>query len=287
MTNNNQNFDLPSLSNEFNNLVEINSLDGNSSNSANESLIGLKLLLNEHRSFDNELFSIFHFKKADNDITNTEERISNEENSVLAEMRQKFFVENKKRGRKNKKEGKKIHDKNTIDNLLRKVQVHYLSFIIKFLNTILLILNKKNIRFKKLDYKFKQNVRKDFVDILKKSNIGEIISSKISGKYKKEKNDNFNENLLKKYKEDRILNKIFSENYLILFRKIYYKSQKKINLKEYGLDIGEGIKLSDDVKMYKDLLKDKKGNELNEEYKSNLNKCIFQHFFSNSFFKTS
>ena len=287
MTNNNQNFDLPSLSNEFNNLVEINSLDGNSSNSANESLIGLKLLLNEHRSFDNELFSIFHFKKADNDITNTEERISNEENSVLAEMRQKFFVENKKRGRKNKKEGKKIHDKNTIDNLLRKVQVHYLSFIIKFLNTILLILNKKNIRFKKLDYKFKQNVRKDFVDILKKSNIGEIISSKISGKYKKEKNDNFNENLLKKYKEDRILNKIFSENYLILFRKIYYKSQKKINLKEYGLDIGEGTKLSDDVKMYKDLLKDKKGNELNEEYKSNLNKCIFQHFFSNSFFKTS
>ena len=287
MTNNNPNFDLPSLSNEFNNLVEINSLDGNSSNSANESLIGLKLLLNEHRSFDNELFSIFHFKKADNDITNTEERISNEENSVLAEMRQKFFVENKKRGRKYKKEGKKIHDKNIIDNLLRKVQVHYLSFIIKFLNTILLILNKKNIRFKKLDYKFKQNVRKDFVDILKKSNIGEIISSKISGKYKKEKNDNFNENLLKKYKEDRILNKIFSENYLILFRKIYYKSQKKINLKEYGLDIGEGIKLSDDVKMYKDLLKDKKGNELNEEYKSNLNKCIFQHFFSNSFFKTS
>ena len=284
MTNNNPNFDLPSLSNEFNNLVEINSLDGNSSNSANESLIGLKLLLNEHRSFDNELFSIFHFKKADNDITNTEERISNEENT---EMRQKFFVENKKGGRKNKKEGKKIHDKNTIDNLLRKVQVHYLSFIIKFLNTILLILNKKNIRFKKLDYKFKQNVRKDFVDILKKSNIGEIISSKISGKYKKEKNDNFNENLLKKYKEDRILNKIFSENYLILFRKIYYKSQKKINLKEYGLDIGEGIKLSDDVKMYKDLLKDKKGNELNEEYKSNLNKCIFQHFFSNSFFKTS
>ena len=152
------------------------------------------------------------------------------------------------------------------------------------MNTILLILNKKNIRFKKLDYKFKQNVRKDFVDILKKSNIGEIISSKISGKYKKEKNDNFNENLLKKYKEDRILNKIFSENYLILFRKIYYKSQKKINLKEYGLDIGEGIKLSDDVKMYKDLLKDKKGNELNEEYKSNLNKCIFQHFFSNSFY---
>ena len=287
MTNNNPNFDLPSLSNEFNNLVEINSLDGNSSNSANESLIGLKLLLNEHRSFDNELFSIFHFKKADNDITNTEERISNEENSVLAEMRQKFFVENKKRGRKNKKEGKKIHDKNTIDNLLRKVQVHYLSFIIKFLNTILLILNKKNIRFKILDYKFNQNVRKDFVDILKKSNIGEIISSKISGKYKKEKNDNFNENLLKKYKEDRILNKIFSENYLILFRKIYYKSQKKINLKEYGLDIGEGITLSDDVKMYKDLLKDKKGNELNEEYKSNLNKCIFQHFFSNSFFKTS
>ena len=55
------------------------------------------------------------------------------------------------------------------------------------MNTVLLILNKKNIKFKKLDYKIKQNVKKDFVDNLKKSNIGEIISSKISGKYKKKK----------------------------------------------------------------------------------------------------
>ena len=124
---------------------------------------------------------------------------------------------------KNKKE--KIHDKNTSDNLIRKIQVHYLSFIVSFLNDILKNLNYKT-KFLNLNYEFKMNIKKDFVESLKKKTIGEIISNEISIKYKgKEKN--FNKNLYEKIKDNEVLNKIFEDNYIKLFKNIYYKSKKK------------------------------------------------------------
>jgi hypothetical protein len=49
---------------------------------------------------------------------------------------------------------KRIHDNNQSDNLLRKIQVHYLSFIVSYLNDILKSLNYE-CRFHQLDYKFK------------------------------------------------------------------------------------------------------------------------------------
>ena len=53
-------------------------------------------------------------------------------------------IKNIRRGRKKEKIGnKKIHDKYVVDNLLRKIQVHFLSFIISFLNDILKHLNYK------------------------------------------------------------------------------------------------------------------------------------------------
>ena len=78
-----------------------------------------------------------------------------------------------------KENKKKTHDKNTSDNLLRKVQVHYLSFIVNYLNDIL-----KNLKYKQkffnLDYDFKSNINKEYVENLKTKTIGEIISNKIS-----------------------------------------------------------------------------------------------------------
>ena len=172
----------------------------------------------------------------------------------------------------NKKE--KIHDKNTSDNLIRKIQVHYLSFIVSFLNDILKNLNY-NIQFLKLNYEFKMNIKKEFVESLKKKTIGEIISNEISIKYKgKEKN--FNKNLYEKIKDNEVLNKIFEDNYINLFRNIYYKSKEKINLKEYGLN--KDIYLSKNVKMFNNLLKnDIEGNKKIKE-------SIIKNFLSDSIF---
>ena len=60
-----------------------------------------------------------------------------------------FVKFNKKRGRVKHKKINKIHDKHTIDNVLRKIQVNYMTFLTSFINEILKNLNF-NERFLKL-----------------------------------------------------------------------------------------------------------------------------------------
>ena len=190
----------------------------------------------------------------------------------------KFTLKSKKRGRVKQKKINKIHDKHTIDNVLRKVQVNYMTFLISFINEILKNLNY-NEKFLKLDYSIKKNINKDFFESLKTKNIEEIICSKISGKYKKEKKNNrniFEKIKEKKNKEKKVIINILSENYLNFFWKIYYKSCKLINLKEYGLD--KEIILSDKVIMYKDLLKKNEELDPNENYNNNINNCVNNNF---------
>ena len=144
----------------------------------------------------------------------------------------------------------KIHDKHTVDNLLRKIQVHYLTFIVQFLNEILKFLNFKQ-RFLGFTYKFKMNVNKKFFNSLKTKTIGDIIITQVSIKYKKVAL-NINKNVYEQTKWNKILNKIYFENYLLFFRKVYFKSERIINLKEYGLN--QKLILSEKAKMYKDLI---------------------------------
>lgn len=167
----------------------------------------------------------------------------------------------------------KIHDKNVSDNLLRKIQVHFLSFIIQFLNEILCRSNY-NKKFLKLNYKFKSNIKKDFVNNnLKTKTIGEIICNSISHKYTT-KYPYYNKNIYEETKGNEVLNMIYSKNYLLFFREIYFKSERIINLKN------KIIILSDKVKMFKDLIKTK-----DYIYNRNLNDCVNRNFFPNSLFK--
>ena len=187
----------------------------------------------------------------------------------------------KKRGRRSKRnECERIHDKRAGDNIMRKIQSHYLSFIISFLNNILEILNYKQ-QFFKLDYEFKRNVKKNFVESLKRKTLAEIVCNKISIKYKhKDVNSNFI--IYNEIKENKILNNILSENYVKFFKKIYYKSNKHINLEEDGLN--KNITLSNNVKMFKDLLKKDGILNSNNEFKQNINECLIKNFMPNSKF---
>lgn len=181
----------------------------------------------------------------------------------------------KKRGRKSKfKFGKvKIHGKTDKDNLLRKIQNHFLSFIIQFMNELFRIFNITS-KLRKLNYAFKSNVKKKHVEDLKSRNIRDIICSEISLKYKK-KTDNASicNNI-----DNKVLKKILSENYLKFFRNFYYNNSNKINLKEYGLD--KDIYLSDKVKFFKDLSKEINSNK---EYEINLEQFIKKNYFTNIF----
>lgn len=279
----------------------------------NTSIIGLSSSENDNLSYESSnrnrtvpiyvenTFPIFHLEeKGKFNNTIDEEKSEKEQNNLYfleKDKSKKSFIKfvskknlKKKRGRHKRKQKEmkknkdnsyiKIHDKNTSDNVLRKIQVHYLSFIVSYINEILFNLNF-NQKFLKLSYSFKKNIKKEFVNSLKTKDIGEILCNSISDKYKKDAN--INKIIYNEIKENTIINKIFSENYLLLFKKIYYKSDKLINLSEYGLN--KNIILSDKVKMYKDLLKDNEELDINKIYIKSLNDCAIQHFFPNSLFK--
>ena len=167
---------------------------------------------------------------------------------------------------------KKIHDKYSVNNMLKKIQIHYLNFIIGFLNEILKNLNYEQ-RFLKLNYEYKKNVNKDFVERLKKSTLKDIVINKISEKYKNY--DNYKNRIIyEEIKENEIIKNILSINYLMLFKTIYYKSNKKIDLSQYG--INQVIILSKKVKMFNDLLK--KIEKQGELYIKNIANCTIKNF---------
>ena len=151
-------------------------------------------------------------------------------------------------------------------DILRKIQIHFLNFIVLFLNDILRAENiEETYRFLFLDHGFKKIINKTKAKELQNKNLGEIIVNDISPKYKRKAKDK-NQKTFDRIKENEEIKKIMSINYLDLFQKIYIKSSKKINLKEFG--INKEYTLSEDVKMFKDLFHD------NERYGRNYVKNI-------------
>ena len=68
-----------------------------------------------------------------------------------------------------KKKKKKIHSGADDDNILRKIQIHFLSFIINYSNDVISSLTDEKLpRFKDLDYKQKKIVKLQFFEELKK-----------------------------------------------------------------------------------------------------------------------
>ena len=191
----------------------------------------------------------------------------------------------RKRGKAKTKNDNRKHNFDSNDNLQRKIQVHYLTFIVSFVNDLLKNLNYKQ-RFKNLEYDFKIKIDKISTKSLKNNCIGKIISNNsISEKYKTIKCNEREKYNLKIYNQiirNKILKKILSEKYLDIFRKIYFKSERAVDLEEYGLS--QIINLSDNVKMFKDLLLKDTGSISNNIYNKNLYNCIKKNFLPNLIF---
>ena len=189
---------------------------------------------------------------------------------------------NKKRGRPSILNTNKIHDKFSVDNLLRKVNNHSLTSIVPFLNDILIALDIKE-EFYQLSYEFKKKIKNNYFCESKKKPLGEIIYNKISPKYNNH-DENENINLFKKLENHEVLKNIFKMDYITFFKKYYMKSEKHINLNVFGLE--KEIILSDKCKMYNDLIGKIKYNEDNEYYMNCIKKCIDKNYTSKKLFKT-
>lgn len=156
----------------------------------------------------------------------------------------------------------KKHDKYYEDNIKRKLQVHFINFIIKYINLIL-IQRGFDTKLLKISSSSKQNESQKKFLLLKQMNIEQILSLDISPKYKKEKNKHKNAELIKEIKHEPIIYDLLSANFLKVFRELYY-NEKGINLK-----------LPKDIKIYKDLVNINKNDPI---YVKKLDQCLHKYF---------
>ena len=182
----------------------------------------------------------------------------------------------KKFGKKRERQvepNQKSHNKYSPDNILKKVQVHFLNFIISILNDILMELNYTE-RFLKITYKLKNDICKEYVKSLKNKKISDIFCFDISAKYKN-KDKSTNRIIYYKIKDNEILNKVLDARYIDFFD-IYYKSKSKyINFTKIGLE--KEVRRSLKTEIFYDLFKKY---EHDKEYIKNLNNAISQNYLN-------
>ena len=165
-----------------------------------------------------------------------------------------------KKGRKTNEKGtnlkrkRKNHSKSDFDNIITKIQVHFLNFLIDFANDVVKsILPNNNLTFKPISYSCKKRVSFEYFKQLKEVKINQLLQEEISGKYKLKKLIN-QEILMKLIPQSNLLEDFFNMKYLKLFS-IYYnklKPLKKVSFKN------KVIHLSSHTKSFYYLLKKNK-----------------------------
>ena len=179
----------------------------------------------------------------------------------VVNVRNNFLVRKKTSGRTRKKKSEKVpHGNKSFDNIERKIQVHFLNFVISFSNDALRYYFKNSsFSFKKINQKEKIKVNFNNVSKLKKSKIKDLLNSEISVKFKNfDKNEN--KKLLSQLKETW-LDKLFDMNYLDLFK--YYYNNKESRLDAIIFE-KKKIPLTEGTKSFYELLED------NKEIKENI-----------------
>ena len=190
----------------------------------------------------------------------------------------------RKRGRFTlKKNERKEHTKYTEDNIIRKIQNHYMNFIIDFINDFINSKDKRN-RFIEFNYKVKSDISKAHRKELEDSSINDLLNNiLISKKYKKcpEYNKNLVGKLLKN-KKDTSLKDLFGMKYLELFD-YYYNNNEPLKEIEINNKI---IKLSPDTETFYTLIQnneDMKERILEVAEKIYINKIALLRYIKNKY----
>jgi len=170
--------------------------------------------------------------------------------------RAKIFNIKKKKtpGRKRNSEflKKKRHSSNDNDNILCKIHIHFLNFLVNFANDAIktAITNKERTKlvFKYIDYRLKKQISKIHLKNFVMKQIKDILQLKISNKYKKfSKDEDYNQNIyIRVIALSDWLEKLFNMNYLDAF-KLYYNGCQPFTSFEFG---GKVIKFSDETKSF-------------------------------------
>ena len=179
------NINVPSLNNKENNLINDRLSDSNNSISEFEQQI-----VNQDKTEPsnksslncNYLTNIFFLKKKDNYITINKIRPNEIKKEDLSVSSFSFsFFQNKKRGRT--KIVKKSDTTLDFNNLLTKIQVHYITFIINLANDALITEFGKNCKYSFKQIAIKRKISNEYFNTFKSTKIENILQMKISDKY--------------------------------------------------------------------------------------------------------
>ena len=163
----------------------------------------------------------------------------------------------KKRGRKIENpieiNNKKSHSSLDFDNIQRKVQVHFISFLIDLANDALKTVfgTRTKFHFKDVEYTLKRIVKHDYIEYLKECKYSDIMQMKISSKFKNFKGDANKNTFLQVCKISDKMRDFFDKKYLYIFQNYY--SIIGLDEKEVDFD-GLKIKLSSKTKALSHLL---------------------------------
>jgi hypothetical protein len=158
--------------------------------------------------------------------TNEEKKCSNEENENSPQLSNLLRI---KRGRKTDKTDYKIHDRESPDNIRRKVKTHFHNFMVALLNMKIRHIFKLDEKFGKISFKMTQDLSVEYNKKLFKTKIKDIIIV-MSNKYS---NQNRNRNriilneIMKKVDNNEELILLLNLNYEDLYLDYYLKSDKE------------------------------------------------------------
>ena len=144
-----------------------------------------------------------------------------------------------RRGRKGRFIAKKPHSASDDDNIVRKIQVHFLTFLIYFANDIVksVLGNEKKQKFRDINYNIKKKVNLSYINILRTKTIGEILQFKASIK-SKNRDGPSNKEIYTEIKDaSPIFTSFFNKNFVDIFTKYYYNYENIYNFEGKKISI--------------------------------------------------
>ena len=280
------------FSNKLDAIISIKTNNYNSEESEQMILNDMKNIMNDPKIDleEDESEEIYFTKKSKSKIdlqtidgsTKISSILDNKEDAFSKNINFKTILR-QKRGRKikegKKKKNNKCHCSDDFDNIQRKIQVNFISFLIRLANDVLKSVfgPKTKFNFKHVDYELKKIVNHDYIEFLKKCKYSDIMKMKISPKNKKFGEDSNKKTFIEVCMRSDILKKIFEKKYLYIFQNYYCNFLNGKNEIDF-----EGLKmtLSSKTKTISNLLEKNQSNK--EKFKNVVRDVYFSEFNYNS-----
>jgi len=175
-----------------------------------------------------------------------------------------------KRGRKTDRTDYKIHDRDSPDNIRRKIKTHFHNFMVALLNMKIRQFLQIDEKFGKISFKMTQDLSVEYNQRLFKTKIKDIIVV-MSNKYtNKNRNKIILSEVMKRLDKNNELILLLNLNYEDLYLDYYLQSDK---------EIFKGEENDESYEAHKEKLKKKFGNEYENKYK-NIAESLIDFFYN-------